>query len=132
MTTKSASPIQGIGTDIIEIERIRSALNEHGERFLSRLFTPEERAYCTRYKDPVPHLAGRFAAKEAIVKALGTGMRPEMWKEIEIINDALGKPEVLLSPRLRNLFPNAHLLLSISHCRAYATASAILTTNFGE
>lgn len=129
MTKKSTpSLIQGLGTDIIEIERIRSALNDHGDRFLERLFTTDERTYCSRYADPVPHFAGRFAAKEAVVKALGTGIRLEVtWHEIEIINDPQGKPEVFLSPRLRNLFPNSNLFLSISHCHAYATATAILT-----
>lgn len=128
MTQKSTPNIRGLGTDIIEIERIRNAFQEHGERFLERLFTQDERAYCARYNDPFPHFAGRFAAKEAIVKALGTGMRLEVtWQEIEIINDTQGKPEVFLSPRLRNQFPNIQLLLSISHCQAYATAIAILT-----
>ena len=62
--------ILGIGTDIIEIDRIQKVIDRHGERFLSKLFTEKERAYCHRYRDPIAHFAGRFAAKEAILKAL--------------------------------------------------------------
>lgn len=119
--------IAGIGTDIIEIDRIEEAINRHGERFLSRIFTEKERNYCERYADKTPHYAGRFAAKEAIVKALGTGFQFEMtWQDIEVINDSLGKPEVILSPRLKKTFPTAIFFLSISHCNKYATATAII------
>lgn len=118
----------GVGTDIIAIERIKSALERHGERFLDRLFTSKEKAYCGKYANPVPNYAGRFAAKEAVLKALGTGLVGEMsWQEIEIINDPNGKPEVHLSKRLQKLHPTAHFFISISHCDAYATATAILT-----
>lgn len=129
MAKKSSNqlPVQGIGTDIIEIQRIKEAIDRHGERFIDRIFTPKEKAYCLRYKNAMPHFAGRFAAKEAVLKALGTGLKPEVtWKEIEIINDAQGKPEVILSARLQKhtLFVS-HIFLSISHCDAYATATAI-------
>lgn len=117
--------IKGIGTDIIETVRIRDALSEHGKRFLDRLFTPSEQEYCQRYADPVPHYAGRFAAKEAIVKAIGTS-KDLSWREIEIINDRNGKPLVYLSPKLSLLFPSNKILLSISHCYEYATATAIV------
>lgn len=119
--------IQGVGTDIIEIGRIKEAIARHGDRFLDRLFTDKEKAYCLRYKDAVPHFAGRFAAKEAVLKAFGTGLNHEMtWKEIEILNDKQGKPEVHLSIRLRGVVPIDHIFLSISHCDAYATATAIV------
>ena len=120
-------PISGIGTDIIEIRRIMEAIERHGERFLMRLFTEKERAYCQRYANALPHYAGRFAAKEAIVKALGTGFQFEMtWLDLEILNNTLGKPEVTLSARLRKTFPLANFFLSISHCNEYATATAIV------
>lgn len=126
----STSAVQGIGTDIIEIQRIKVAVERHGMRFLERLFTDKEQTYCHRYKDPMPHYAGRFAAKEAILKAFGTGMHPEVtWKEIEIINDKQGKPEVHLSSRLKQTLGIAHVFLSISHCDAYATATAIVVGN---
>jgi holo-[acyl-carrier protein] synthase len=126
--TTNSNSILGIGTDIIEIERIKEAIERHGERFLDRIFTKKEQEYCRRYKNATPHFAGRFAAKEAIVKAFGTGLHEDMgWKEIEIINDSQGKPEVQLSARLKSSLSVAHIFLSISHCEAYATATAIVT-----
>ncbi len=125
--TRSPELINGLGTDIIEIHRIKLAIDRHGERFIDRLFTKKEKEYCGRYNDPIPRYAGRFAAKEAILKALGTGLKPDItWQEIEIINDSQGKPEVHLSERLKRIFPMTHLLVSISHCESYATATAIL------
>ena len=119
--------IQGLGTDIIEIGRIQEALERHGDRFLDKLFTAKEKEYCFRYSDAVRHFAGRFAAKEAILKAFGTGLSPEAtWQEIEILNNEQGKPEVYLSSRLQETFSVANILLSISHCTTFATATAIL------
>ncbi len=119
--------VLGIGTDIIEIERIREAISRHPERFLETLFTEKERAYCSRFAEPIPHYAGRFAAKEAVLKALGTGLQKEIsWKDIEILSDVYGKPEVHLSSRMRGEYPEAIFLISISHGREYATATAIL------
>ena len=118
--------IQGIGTDIIEVQRIRKAIERHGDRFLKQLFTEKERAYCSRYKDATPHYAGRFAAKEAILKAFGTGLRPELsWQEIEILNNSHGKPEVQVASSLLQTLSVTQIFLSISHCDAYATATAI-------
>src|SRR5271155_5534584 len=94
-------PILGIGNDIIEVERIRKSIDTHGLRLLTRLFTTKEQDYCLKYKDPVPHFAGRFSAKEAVVKALGTGFGEHVsWLDIEILNDTLGKPHVFFSPQL--------------------------------
>ena len=118
---------KGIGTDIIEISRIEEALEKHQERFLDRLFTKKEQEYCQKHKNPLPNYAGRFAAKEAILKALGTGLVGEMsWHESEVINNEEGKPEVFLSNRLQALYPKMEILLSISHCKSYATATALL------
>ena len=120
--------IHGSGIDIIEVSRIRKALQRYGQRFLDRLFSSKEQNYCLRHQDASPHFAGRFAAKEAIVKALGTGFGSEVhWLDIEILNDALGKPVVHFSTRLRKPYLNANILLSISHCKEYATAMAIWT-----
>lgn len=122
--------ILGIGNDIIEIERIRANIEEYGSRFLNRIFTPQEQDYCLKHKDPAPHFAGRFAAKEAAVKALGTGFREGLhWLDVEIIPDSKGKPILQTSSLLNILFNNPHLLISISHCRTYATAVAIWTKN---
>ncbi len=118
--------ILGIGNDIIEIDRIRACILEHGKRFLERLFTEEERNYCLKHKDPAPCFAGRFAAKEAIVKALECGFGAEAhWQDISILVGSKGKPEVSLSFSLRQRFEDPRILISISHCKLYATAFAI-------
>lgn len=116
----------GLGTDIIEIERIRLSIARHGHHFLDKIFTQSEQNYCNRYQDTAPHYAGRFAAKEAIVKAIGKGFHSSYtWLDIEIRNNADGKPEVIVSSIINELFDNPHFMLSISHCRAYAFATAI-------
>ena len=116
-----------IGTDIIEIERIRDAIDEHKEHFLNRIFTPREQEDCTKHKDPVPRYAGRFAAKEAVSKALGTGFGKNLsWLDIEITNDDLGRPLISLSEKARTHFKEPSLHISISHCKLYATATALV------
>jgi holo-[acyl-carrier protein] synthase len=118
--------IDGLGTDISEIERIRQAHSEHGEAFLNRLFTEKEQSYCLSQKDPYPRLAGRFAAKEAIAKALGCGFGADVaWKEIEILADESGKPVVHLSGAIAKKLEGSTLLVTISHCKAYANAVAL-------
>ena len=123
--TKSAS-ILGIGNDIIEIDRIKKSYDRHGYRFLTKLFTEKEQDYCLKHKDPIPHLAGRFAAKEAIVKAIGTGFGEyASWLDIEIVNDNYGKPQVFFSKTLNKKTINTEIMISISHCESYSTAVAI-------
>lgn len=126
-TSENTKRPAGIGNDIVEIERIRACFNEHGQRFLERIFTPKEQEYCLRYKDAAIHIAGRFAAKEAIAKALGVGIgKTVSWQDIEVTNDATGKPSVVLSSRIKIVFSDPHVLVSISHCRLYATAVALI------
>ena len=126
MKTSDSSPILGIGNDIIEIERIRKSIENHGYRLLARLFTTKEQDYCLKYKDPIPHFAGRFSAKEAIVKALGTGFGEHAsWLDIEILNDARGKPNVHFSTTVNQRLNHPRVLVSISHCQQYVTAMAI-------
>ena len=109
-----------IGTDIIEIERIREAIKDHGQHFLDRLFTKKEQQDCKSHKDPSIRFAGRFAAKEAIAKALGCGFGKDLsWLDIEIINDELGRPHATLKN-------GKQVAVSISHCRSHATAVAML------
>lgn len=118
--------ILGLGNDIVSIERIRKSLNQHRERFLSKLFTPSEQAYCLKNRDPVPSFAARFAAKEAIAKALGCGFGKDLsWLDLEILNNPEGKPSVLCSAQLNAKFNSPLLLLSMSHCKEYASAVAI-------
>jgi len=117
---------QGLGNDIIEIERIRLSIDRHGQHFLNRLFTQREQDYCYKFKDPVPHFAGRFSAKEAVAKALGTGFGAEVaWHDIEILGNELGKPIVHLSESVKKRFNNPRILVSISHSTTHATAVAL-------
>jgi holo-[acyl-carrier protein] synthase len=121
--------IKGIGTDIIEINRIKEAILRKGDDFLNRLFTKKELEYSYKFKDPYPRLAARFAAKEAIVKALGVGFgKKASFLDIEIINDSNKAPCAILSPSLNSLFNNPIIHLSISHCKSYATAFAIYSS----
>jgi holo-[acyl-carrier protein] synthase len=117
------------GVDIIECGRIATMLETHRDRFLERILTPLERERAERWHDPVPHIAGRFAAKEAILKVLGTGWRGRIaWTDMEITNDEQGAPSVTLSGECARVAKEkgiARIVLSISHAKAYATASAI-------
>jgi len=120
--------ILGIGNDIVEIARIKGILSRYPDRFLQRVFTSFEQDYCLKRKEPALHLAARFAAKESIVKALGTGFSQGLsWLDIEIRNDSLGKPAVFLSPFAQELLGHPTLHVSMSHCHQYATAFAICT-----
>lgn len=120
--------IAGTGIDIIEVVRIEQALERHAERFLARLFTPGEIAYCGGGQQRIRRLAARFAAKEAVLKALGTGLREVKWTDMEIVNDALGKPSVRLSGRLAEIAGEQGITefhLSLSHCTEYAVAQVV-------
>ncbi len=122
-------PIIGHGIDLVELDRIRHVLERHEERFLERVLTPDERASAARFADPVPFVAGRFAAKEAILKVIGTGWRGEIaWGDMEVLPDAMGKPVVTLrgeTARLADKLGIRRVLLSITHTRTQAAASAL-------
>jgi holo-[acyl-carrier protein] synthase len=119
--------IYGIGNDIIEVKRIELAIERHGQRFLDKLFTRNEQDYCFKHADASRHFAGRFAAKEALVKAFGTGISKEIsWLDMEIINDMNGKPFVIFTDSFKASSGISKVLISISHCREYATAFAII------
>ncbi|SCA63797.1 Holo-[acyl-carrier-protein] synthase [Chlamydiales bacterium SCGC AG-110-M15] len=118
--------MKGLGNDLIELDRIRKVLDKHPERFIERLLTLKEQEYCASFQDSVPHIAGRFAAKEAIAKALGTGFgeylgMTDMW----ILNDKMGKPEVFFSDQVMESFKQPKVLISISHSKDYASAVAV-------
>ncbi len=121
--------IVGIGTDIVECLRIGRMVEQHGELFLTRVYTGREIRYCQRRKHATEHFAGRWAAKEAVFKCLGTGWRRGMcWTDLEVRNDPDGKPTVYLRGESRDQALRlgiSQILLSISHCRAYATAYAV-------
>jgi holo-[acyl-carrier protein] synthase len=120
--------ICGIGTDIIECVRIAEMIEKHGEIFLTRVYTREEIAYCSARKAANQHYAGRWAAKEAVLKALGTGWsRGIHWTDVEVVNAPGGKPSIVLAGMARQICQQqsiAEILISISHCRNYAVAFA--------
>ena len=121
--------VVGIGTDIIECLRIAQMIERHGELFLTRVYTAHEIEYCTTRKASTQHYAGRFAAKEAVLKALGTGWtRGIHWRDIEVRNEIGGRPRILLGGGARDLCEKVgitEMLISISHCRTHATAYAL-------
>lgn len=118
----------GVGTDIIEIPRIKQAIERQGQPFIDRLFTQAEQTYCKTFKDPYSHYAVRFAGKEAVLKALGTGMREGItWLDIEIINNDLGKPIVFISDALKERFSSPEIQISLSHSKSTAIAFVIVS-----
>jgi holo-[acyl-carrier protein] synthase len=122
--------ILGTGIDIIEVERIRASLEKFGERFGQRILLPDEIAYCLSHKNPAPFVAARFAAKEAISKAFGTGIGAQLgWRDMEICKKESGEPFVVLHGNGKKLFETRgakRLLVSLSHTENYAAATAVL------
>lgn len=113
------------GVDIVEIESIARSIKVGGERFLQRVYTPAELAFC---RGRLPQLAARFAAKEAASKALGTGMRGISWHDIEVVSNKRGRPFILLSGRAARIAERLHLRdwkISISHSQLFAIAFVI-------
>lgn len=125
--------IIGIGTDITEISRIERMFEKHGDYFLKRIYTAEEIRYSLYGKHREEHLAGRWAAKEAVLKALGTGWIAGIdWKDVEVRNNQAGKPEIILSggaQKMAEKLGGNHIMISITHSADYAVAFAILTGN---
>jgi holo-[acyl-carrier protein] synthase len=118
--------------DLVDCQRLQEAIQRHGNRFLDRIYTPAEQGYCLGKKNELQHLAGRFAAKEAVLKVLGTGWRDGIsWTDIEVLNLPSGQPTVKLSGRCREVADElglASILISISHIQTHAIASAIGVT----
>lgn len=116
------------GIDLIECQRIRDVWQRHGDRLTDRLLTPAELAYVRAHRDPVPRLAGRFAAKEAILKVLGTGWKGKIaWRDMEILNDEAGRPHVTLCDECRQVADSlgiTSILISITHTENFAAAVA--------
>ena len=122
--------ILGVGIDIIEVARVKASYDRFGERFLNRLLLADEIAYCRLHKNPAPFLAARFAAKEAISKAFGTGIGAQLgWQDMEIQRKNSGEPFVVLHGKGEKLFKARkakRLLVSISHTENYAAVTAVL------
>ncbi len=123
------SEIIGIGTDITECLRIARMIERHGELFINRVYTTGEIRYCQSRKQATQHWTGRWAAKEAVLKALGTGWRRGIrWRDIEILNEPSGRPKCSIHGGARDVAKQlgiAEMLVTISHCRTHATATAI-------
>ncbi len=118
----------GIGVDIIEISRIKQSVAKYGDRFLSKIYTPNELNYCLNKPNKYQHLAARFAAKEAIYKALATGWKKGVgWQDMEIINERSGMPIAHLSDKVKTfLADDKELKISMSHSDNYVTCVAII------
>ena len=119
----------GIGIDVVEISRVQGSINEFGEKFLNRIYTQGERAYCERHKRSVVHFAARFAAKEAVSKALGTGIGKDVsFTDIEVLKKSSGEPEICLLGSAKE-FAHLHRIglikISLTHAEHYAAANAV-------
>lgn len=127
--------VKGVGVDLVQIPRLRRVVERWQDRFLRRVFTEAEIAYCRKRRDPVPHLAARFAAKEAALKALGIGLRLGVsWRELEVRRER-GEPPVLVlsgkSLEIGQALGGHRLLLSLTHDGDYAFAQCVLVGDEG-
>ncbi len=124
------------GIDLVDCPRIEEMVARHGERFVQRIFTAAEQAYAESNKNKIEKLAGRFAAKEAILKLMGTGWRGKIaWTDIEIINNSSGQPEVTLDGEVEKIADKLgikHISISITHTANFAIASAVALTQSNE
>lgn len=119
--------IEAVGIDLVEIQRIEESVNRYGERFTDRVFTPWEIQYCRSKINPMLSFAGRFAVKEAVFKAVGTGFSEGVkWKSVEVVNDRKGQPQVRLGKAIRDHIGDKNILISLSHTKDHAVAVAIL------
>ncbi len=120
------------GIDLVDCPRIEAMIERHGKRFIKRVFTAVEQAYAKANKNEIEKLAGRFAAKEAILKLIGTGWRGKIaWTDIEIINNSAGQPEVTLDGEVKKIADKLgikHISVSITHTANFAIASAVALT----
>jgi holo-[acyl-carrier protein] synthase len=127
--------VKGVGIDLVPISRMREVITRWDERFLRRVFTDGEIAYCRARRDPVPHFAARFAAKEAGLKALGTGLSLGIkWRELEVRRDRGEPPSLVLSGRSREIGltrGGRRMLLALTHDGDYAMAQAMLVDDNG-
>jgi holo-[acyl-carrier protein] synthase len=124
------------GIDLVDCPRIEAMIERHDERFVQRVFTAAEQAYAEANKNKIEKLAGRFAAKEAILKLMGTGWRGKIaWTDIEIINNSSGQPEVTLDGEVEKIADKLgikHISVSITHTANFAIASAVALTQSNE
>ena len=124
------------GIDLVDFPRIDEMINRHGSKFLDRIFTENEQKYAGKNRDKTEKLAGRFAAKEAILKLMGTGWRGKIaWTDIEIINNKLGQPHVTVTGEVKKIAESLgikHITVSITHTANFAIASAVAISKANE
>ena len=119
--------IDSVGIDIIEVHRIKGAIVRWGDSFTRRIFTPREINYCNGKQFPEQSYAARFAVKEAVLKAIGTGfIKGLKWTSIEIVNNKMGQPTVRFGECIKNIIGSKKVVVSMSHTHEHAIASAIL------
>ncbi len=127
--------IFGIGIDLIEVDRLRRSVEKFGDKFLNRIFTDNEIKYCQTKSNSYQHYAVRFAAKEALLKAIGTGLRAGItWHQIEIINDTQGKPSIITYGECHKILQKLdikNIELSLSHTKHHGVAVVILEQHNG-
>jgi holo-[acyl-carrier protein] synthase len=124
------------GIDLVDFPRIEAMIERHGKRFIQRVFTAAEQAYAEANKNGIEKLAGRFAAKEAVLKLMGTGWRGKIaWTDVEVINNSSGQPEVTLGGEVEKIAGKLgikHISISITHTANFAIASAVALTRSNE
>ena len=122
--------VLGIGTDLIDVSRIKDACENHQERFIKRIFTKDEIHYCQKKRNPYPYFAARFAAKEAVSKAFSTGIGPYLdWTSIEVAKGKRDEPIIILDNKAQNLLSElsgSKVLISITHTQLLAQAFAVI------
>ena len=127
------SNVMGVGIDQIEVARIRDSLEKHGAHFLDKIFSPTEQTYCREKAEPAPHLAARFAAKEAVAKAFGTGFGKEFgWLDSEVVNGDEGQPILRFSEKGRALLEKkgaTEALVSLAHLESIASSIVVLVSS---
>lgn len=126
--------ICGVGIDIVEIKRIKRAIERSGDAFINRIFTDKEIEYCKKQRNPYQHFAARFAAKESVLKAFGLGWNSMPWKTMEIVNDEFQKPRVILYGKFEELMKEKRvdkIHCSLSHFGEYAVAIVIAESHSG-
>ncbi|MEP0823813.1 MAG: holo-ACP synthase [Ignavibacterium sp.] len=121
------SRIHGIGVDVVDVQRMKRMLAEQGDAFTGKVFTEGEIAYCRSKKNPHEHFAARFAAKEAVSKAVQTGWRGEFrWKDVEVMNEPSGAPRIALYGDLASILQGKTVHLSLSHTENTVVAFALI------
>jgi holo-[acyl-carrier protein] synthase len=124
------------GIDLVDFSRIKDMVNSHGDRFLDRIFTASEQKYADKNKNHIEKLAGRFAAKEAVLKLLGTGWRGKIkWTDIEVVNNSSGQPKVKLTGQVKKIADKMgikQISISITHTANFAIASAVALVKSNE